>query len=162
MFMRQLMKFLHTVSSAGIVGGLVAYGLILSFAPQATPQDYADMRQTISAICQYMIMPALGISLVTGLLAMAVHRPFQELRWVWVKALLGISMFEATLAIIQAKGADAARISAKIAAGEPLQRDLALTISSEWTTLGAIMAISLANYVLGVWRPSLAMRWVVR
>jgi hypothetical protein len=32
----------------------------------------------------------------------------------------------------------------------------------EWTTLGAIMAISLANYVLGVWRPSLAMRWVVR
>ena len=65
-----------------------------------------------------------GISLVTGLLAMAVHRPFQELRWVWVKALLGISMFEATLAIIQAKGADAARISAKIAAGEPLQGDL--------------------------------------
>ena len=160
--MRQLMKFLHTVSSAGIVGGLLAYGLILTFAPQGTPQDYADMRQTISAICQYMIMPALGISLVTGLLAMAVHRPFQELRWVWVKALLGISMFEATLAIIQAKGADAARISAKIAAGEPLQQDLALTISSEWTTLGAIMAISLANYVLGVWRPALAMRWVVK
>jgi hypothetical protein len=120
------------------------------------------MRQTIAAVCQYMIMPALGIALVTGLLAMAVHRPFQELRWVWVKALLGISMFEATLAIIQAKGADAARISAKIAAGEPLQQDLALTISSEWTTLGAIMAISLANYVLGVWRPSLAMRWVVK
>ncbi len=157
--MRQLMKFLHTVSSAGIVGGIVAYALILLYAPQASAQDYADMRQTIAAVCQYMIMPALGISLVTGLLAMAVHRPFQELRWVWVKALLGISMFEATLAIIQAKGADAARISAKIAAGEPLQGDLAATISSEWTTLFAILAISIANYVLGVWRPSLAMRW---
>jgi hypothetical protein len=78
---------------------------------------------------------------------------------VWVKALLGISMFEATLAIIQAKGADAARISTKIAAGEPLQGDLAATISSEWTTLFAILAISIANYVLGVWRPPLAMRW---
>jgi hypothetical protein len=160
--MRQLMKFVHTVSSAGIVGGLAAYALILLYAPQETPQAYAEMRQTISAICNYMILPALGISLVTGLLAMAVHRPFQELRWVWVKALLGISMFEATLAIIQAKGSDAARISAKIAAGEPLQQDLALTIASEWTTLFAILAISLANYVLGVWRPSLAMRWVVR
>ena len=158
--MRQLMKFMHTVSSAGIVGGLAAYALILLYAPQETAQAYAEMRQTISAICNYMIMPALGISLVTGLLAMAVHRPFQELRWVWVKALLGISMFEATLAIIQAKGSDAARISAKIAAGEPLQQDLALTIASEWTTLFAILAISLANYVLGVWRPSLAMRWV--
>ncbi len=101
--MRQFMKFVHTVSSAGIVGGLVAYALILLYAPQSTPQDYADMRQTIVAVCQYMIMPALGISLVTGLLAMAVHRPFQELRWVWVKALLGISMFEATLAIISSK-----------------------------------------------------------
>jgi hypothetical protein len=160
--MRQLMKFVHTVSSAGIVGGLAAYALILLYAPQETAQAYAEMRQTISAICNYMIMPALGLSLVTGLLAMAVHRPFQELRWVWVKALLGISMFEATLAIIQAKGSDAARISAKIAAGEPLQQDLALTIASEWTTLFAILAISLANYVLGVWRPSLAMRWVVR
>lgn len=160
--MRQLMKFMHTVSSAGIVGGLIAYALILLYAPQASAQDYANMRQTISAVCQYMIMPALGISLVTGLLAMAVHRPFQELRWVWVKALLGISMFEATLAIIQIKGADAARISAKIAAGEPLQPDLAATIASEWTTLFAILAISMANYVLGVWRPSLAMRWVVK
>lgn len=160
--MRQVMKFLHTVSSAGIVGGLIAYALILTFAPQGSAQDYAGMRQIIASICNYMIMPALGISLVTGLLAMVVHRPFQELRWVWVKALLGIGMFEATLAIIQIKGADAARISAKIAAGEPLQQDLALTIASEWTTLGAIMAISLANYVLGVWRPSLAMRWVVR
>ncbi len=157
--MRQLMKFMHTVSSAGIVGGIFAYALILTYSPQASAQDYAAMRQTIEAVCNYMLMPALGISLVTGLLALAVHRPFQELRWVWVKALLGISMFEATLAIIQIKGADAARISAKIAAGEPLQADLAATIASEWTTLFAILAISIANYVLGVWRPPLAMRW---
>lgn len=157
--MRKLMKFLHTVSSAGIVGALVAYALILVYAPQASAQDYADMRQTIAAVCNYMLLPALGISLVTGLLAMVVHRPFQELRWVWFKALLGIGMFEATLAIISAKAGDAARISAQIAAGEPLQQGLQATISSEWMTLFAILGLSMANYVLGVWRPSLAMRW---
>ena len=157
--MRKFMKFMHTVSSAGIVGGLIAYALILLYAPQATPQDYANMRQTIVAVCQYMIVPALGISLVTGLLAMVVHRPFQELRWVWVKALLGIGMFEATLAIISSKAGDAGRLSAQIAAGQPLEKGLAATISSEWTTLFAILAISIANYVLGVWRPALAMRW---
>lgn len=160
--MRKLMKFLHTVSSAGIVGALVAYALILVYAPQATAQDYADMRQTIAAVCNYMLLPALGISLVTGLLAMVVHRPFQELRWVWFKALLGIGMFEATLAIISAKAGDAARISAQIAAGEPLQEGLRATISSEWMTLFAILGLTMANYVLGVWRPSLAMRWVVK
>ncbi len=37
--MRQLMKLLHTVSSAGIVGALVAYALILVYAPQASAQD---------------------------------------------------------------------------------------------------------------------------
>jgi hypothetical protein len=157
--MRQLMKFLHTLSSAGIVGALVAYALILVYAPQASAQDYADMRQTIAAICNYMLLPSLGLSLVTGLLAMAVHRPFQELRWVWVKALLGIGMFESTLAIVSAKAGDAARLSAQIAAGEPMEKGLQATIASEWTALFAILALSIANYVLGVWRPTLAMRW---
>jgi hypothetical protein len=153
--MRKVLKFLHTVSSAGILGALATYMLVLSLAPQATVQDYANVRQTIAALANYILMPSLALSLVTGLLAMAVHRPFQELRWVWIKALLGISMFEGTLAIIQAKAGSAAKLSAQIAAGGGDPKMLATAISSEWTTLYAITAISLANYVLAVWRPSL-------
>jgi hypothetical protein len=84
------------------------------------------------------------------------------MRWVWMKALLGISMFEGTLAIVHAKATEAAQLSEKIANGEPASDALAAAIASEWMTLFAILALSVANYVLGIWRPALAMRWVVK
>lgn len=158
--MRQTIKFLHTVSSCGLLGGLVVYALALMRAPQASASQYADMRQVVSAIADYVIMPSLGIALVTGLLAMMVHRPYQERRWVWVKALLGLAMFEATLAVVQSKAAYAARVSQEIAAGAATPADLAEALSAEWTTLSALVALSIAQVALGVWRPSLKRRKV--
>ncbi len=86
---------------------------------------------------------------------MAVHRPFQERRWAWVKALLGIGMFESTFAITQSKAAYATSLAKKIVAGEADSGQLQAALGAEWTTLWAIMAISLANVALGVWRPKL-------
>ncbi len=156
--MRQTLKFFHTLASCGLIGALLGYMIVLIKAPHDTASTYADMRQTISALCNYILLPSLAIALVTGLLSMAVHRPFQEKRWAWVKALLGLSMFESTLAIIQAKANSAAELSAKIAHGEADTGALATSLSSEWSSLGAILALSIANIVLGVWRPSLAKR----
>ena len=154
--MRQTMKFFHTLSSCGLIGALAGYAIVLLYAPADTPATYADMRQTISALCNYLLLPSLGVALVTGLLSMAVHPPFQEKRWAWVKALLGIGMFEATLAIIQSKATTAAIVSRKIADGTAEPGALASALSTEWSSLAAIMTISIANIVLGVWRPRLA------
>lgn len=154
--MRKALKFLHTTASAGIVGAMLAYIVILLYAPQGTATAYADMRTTISTVCNYLLLPSLAVALVTGLLAMAVHRPFQEMRWVWVKALLGLLMFESTLAIINSKATTAAALSQKIAAGEAQSAALQTAIATEWLSLGAILALSIANVALGVWRPRLA------
>jgi len=156
--MRKTLKFFHTLASCGIIGAILGYAIILISAPQDTPAAYADMRQTISLLCDWLLFPSLAVALITGLLSMAVHRPFQERRWVWVKALLGLSMFEATLAIIGSKASYAARMSAQLAAGEGDAGALQTALTYEWTTLGTIMALSLANIVLGVWRPPLKMR----
>ena len=156
--MRKALKFFHTLASCGLIGALVCYMIVLVKAPHGTVSTYADMRQTISALCNYLLLPSLGIALVTGLLSMAVHRPFQDMRWAWVKALLGLSMFESTLAIIQAKANYAATVSTKIAAGEAMAAELATALSSEWNSLMAIMALSIANIVLGIWRPPLKNR----
>jgi hypothetical protein len=153
--MRKAFKFLHTLASAGVVGALLGYMVVLLDAPQDTARSYAEARQTISALSNYLLLPSLAIALVTGLLSMAAHQPFQEQRWVWVKALLGLLMFEATLAIIQSKANTAAALSAKIAAGEAEAVALQSALSTEWSSLAAIMAISVANFVLGVWRPRL-------
>lgn len=153
--MRLAMRFAHTVAAAGLVGALLAYLLIILFAPKGSAQSFADARETINVICDYLLLPSLAVALVTGLLSMVVHRPFQEFRWVWLKALLGLSMFEATLGIVGSKANAAAELSAKIAAGAGEQAALDAAIASEWTALLAILALSLANYVLGVWRPRL-------
>ncbi len=153
--MRKFVKFLHTIASCGLVGALFGYIVVLMFAPQGTPQSYAEMRQTISAISSYILLPSLGVGLVSGLIAMMVHRPFQEMRWVWAKAILGLSMFEATLAIIQAKANSAAEEATKIASGAGDAQALATIIANEWMTLYVILALAAAQIGLGIWRPRL-------
>lgn len=156
--MRQTMKFLHSVSSCGIIGALAAYMLILLTSPDTTPADYAHARHLIGRLCDLVLVPSMALALVTGLLSMAVHRPYQDKRWAWVKALLGIGMFESTLAITQAKAHYATDLAQKIASGELQVDALRTALHSEWATLWAIMAISIANVALGVWRPRLGRR----
>ena len=57
-------------------------------------------------------------------------------------------------ALVSLEGIEAA-ISIKIAAGEPQQKALADAIANEWGSLIVIMVISIANVVVGVWRPRL-------
>ncbi len=156
--MRKAVKFLHTLASCGLIGALLGYMIVLIYAPQDTARTYADVRHTINALCNYLLFPSLAVALVTGLLSMVVHQPFMDKRWVWFKAALGLGMLEATLAVIQSKANYAAKISAKIAAGEADAGALTSALSTEWTSLCAIMALSIANIVLGVWRPPLYKR----
>ena len=159
--MRQAVKFLHTVSSCGLIGALLGHMLLLWRAPQATAEDYAMLREMISLIARFILVPSLGISLVTGLLAMLVHRQYQQKRWAWAKALLGLSIFEATLAVTQSKAVAAAELSARIAKGDNVleaQRLLAEAIHSEWNVLYAILTLSLAQTALGIWRPKLQLK----
>jgi uncharacterized membrane protein len=156
--MRRSLKFLHTLAACGLVGALLAYATVLLYAPQATPRSYAEARQTISLLCDYLLLPSMAVALVTGLLAMAVHGPFRDTRWAWLKALLGLSLFEATLGIVQSKATTAAAEAANIAAGQAQASVLEVILANEWSSLAAILALSIAQIVLGVWRPRLANR----
>ena len=156
--MRKALKFLHSLASCGVIGALLGYMILLLYAPQGTPTAYADLRQSISLLCDYLLFPSLAVALVTGLLAMAVHHPFQNMRWVWVKALLGLSMFEATLGIIGSKANYAATVAKRIVEGEAAPGALEKALTNEWNSLGIVLALSVANIVLGVWRPPLKSR----
>lgn len=157
--MRRAVKFMHTCAACGMIGALLAYAIVLTTAPQDTAQSYADMRQTVSALCSYLLLPSMALALISGLLSMAVHRPFMDQRWAWVKAVSGISVFEATLGIVGSKAGTAAALSAKIAAGAPAAGELARAIAHEWMALGVILALLLVNVILGIWRPRLVISW---
>ena len=156
--MRKTWKFLHTLAACGVIGALLGYAVLLAHAPQDTPEAYAAMRQSISALCDYILFPSLAVVLITGLLAMAAHHPFVEMRWVWLKALMGLGMFEGTLAVIGSKANDAAAIAARIADGGAEEGLLAAVLAYEWHSLGVLIALAAANVLLGVWRPGLKAR----
>lgn len=151
--MRIILKILHTLSASGLIGGLAAMMIVLALSPQGSPETYADMRQTLASIARYALMPSLGVALVTGLLAMIVHSPFLDKDWVWIKALLGVSMFEGVLVVIEGRARAAARLAREIAEGGAPTEAFASAIRMEWAALGVVMALSIANVVLGVWRP---------
>lgn len=153
MIAKMTLKILHTLAACGLIGGLAAYMLMLVYAPQGTAADYADLRQTIKAISDFLLLPSLALALVSGLLAMVVHYPFQEKGWVWVKAATGILMFKGILTIVSAKAGHAAEMSRRIAEGTAPPDALEQLVNLEWGTLWIVMALSVANVILGVWRP---------
>ncbi len=141
-----------------MIGALAGYMIVLAAAPQDTPADYADMRQAINALSDYLLLPSLAVVLVSGLLSMMVQPVFMERGWVWVKALSGLAMFEGTLAVIGAKANHAAKVSRQIAEGTAKPDALDTALAYEWYALAFIAALSVANVALGVWRPALSRR----
>lgn len=156
--MRKLLKMLHTLAAGGLVGGLLAYMILLVAAKPDTPALYADLRASIAALSNYLLLPSLALALVSGLLSMAVHRPYLDKGWAWIKAALGILMFKGVLTVVGAKADYAAALSDRIAKGEAPADALDGTLTLEWYTLGVVLAIAVANVVLGVWRPRLMRR----
>jgi hypothetical protein len=154
--MRKTLKILHTLATAGIVGGLAVYMILLVTAPQGTPEAYADLRQSIAAISNYVLLPSLAVVLVSGLFAMVAHSPYLDKGWVWLKAGSGILMFKGVLTIVGAKADYAAVVSQRIADGDVAAEVLERALAYEWLTLWIMMALSVANVVLGVWRPKLS------
>lgn len=156
--MRLTLKFLHEISSIGLMGSLAAYLVLVATANVDAPAEYAAVRHGIDMICRWILLPSLALVLISGLLAIAVTRPYMEARWVWVKTLLGISMFEGTLGAVAAHAQHGAELAALAAAGKGNPKLMAEVIRGEWIGVWTIMTISIANVVLAVWRPRLKRR----
>jgi len=151
--MRRFLKVFHVLGSIGLTGALACYMILLAVAPTDSPEGYAVVRRGIEAISGWLLVPSLVVALVTGLFAIAVHPPFQNAGWVWAKAALGLPMFEGTLVTIDSTAQRAAEVSAQLAAGTVEPAVLSELVAREWNALWIIMVLSIAQTVLGVWRP---------
>jgi hypothetical protein len=154
--MQRLLKALHQVGGIGLAGSLAACIVLVVTAPTDSLVGYAAVRQGIAAISQWLLVPSLALVLVSGLLAIAANRAYHDAGWAWMKALLGIVMFEGTLVTISGSARRAAELSALAAAGEGDPAKLAEVLRTEWGSLWLILALSIANVLLAVWRPKLS------
>jgi hypothetical protein len=152
--MRKLLKILHTLGSVGFCGALAA--LLVIHASLPSPDDlerFAVLRTTMGTIARWMLLPSMGLVVVSGLFALGANPAFHSAGWVWIKLLSGILVFEGTLFSVQGPMERAARDARAGLAGEIDAVALAAPLHAEWVSLWIILMVGIANVVLGVWRP---------
>ncbi|MCJ2132980.1 hypothetical protein MKK69_02670 [Methylobacterium sp. J-026] len=152
--MRRLLKFLHTMGAAGVLGAMAALVAMLSVAPApAALPGYAAVRGAMGAVATWVFLPSLALCLMSGLLAMALNRAFVGAGWAWIKLATGVLMFEGGLVYVQGPMRREAEQSARALAGLVDPAVLAVSLPGERGTLWVLLAVSAANVVLGIWRP---------
>lgn len=155
----RLLKLLHTLGAVGLAGGLACYIVLLLVAPSPIAIDaYASSRGAIAAVCKWLVLPSLLLVLTSGLLAIAANRVYMNARWAWLKALLGLAMFEGTLGGVQAPAERGAKLASRAINGEIDPLALPALINDEMNVLWFLLALSIANIVLAIWRPRLRRR----
>lgn len=157
---RLVLKFLHTMGAVGLMGSLACLLVLIALQPPAASlAEYAQARAFMGAISGWIFMPSLGLTLVAGLLSIAVYRPFHNAGWAWAKLATGILMFEGGLVSVQGPIAEEAERSARLLAAKaattaPAASDAIASLpASEANIMWALLVVSTANVVLGVWRP---------
>ncbi|SFT16591.1 hypothetical protein [Methylobacterium sp. yr668] len=152
--MRRLLKFLHTMGSAGLLGAMASLVVMLSLSPAPSAlTGYAAMRGAMGAVATWILLPALAVTLMSGLLAMALNRAFLNAGWAWVKLATGVLMFEGGLVYVQGPMKQEAEQSARALAGLVDPAVLAVSLTGERGTLWVLLAVATANVALGIWRP---------
>lgn len=153
--LQRSLKFLHEIGAVGVMGSLAACLVLIATAPKHSWVAYAAARQGIASITQWLLVPSLALVLITGLLAIAANAGYANAAWAWMKALLGISLFEGTLLTVAAGARRAAELAAAAAAGHGDAAELDSVLHSEWGSLWLLLTVAVVNIVLAVWRPRL-------
>jgi len=146
-------KALHDMASIGFGGGLAACLVINLTANRASSSEFAAARQVFAAVAQYLLVPSMAVVVVSGLIAMMATRGYQDAGWAWVKAVLGISVFVATVRLV---GASTNQAELAAAVSDPGKVDALLR--SERNMLWLLIALCVVNVVLAVWRPKMMIK----
>lgn len=153
-FLRRTVKFLHTVSGLGLVGGLAAYMLVLWAGPGMEElAAYAALRESLAVLARWLILPSMAGVVVSGLLAMMMNFAYMEAPWAWMKLLAGILVFEATLASVDGPARQAAKLSQQALAGDIDSAALAAGVYDGWLAWWVLLGLAVANVALATWRP---------
>jgi hypothetical protein len=152
--LRRLIKFLHTIGATGLMGSIASLLVLMSFSPPSTSlAGYALIRGAIADIATWIFFPSFALTLVAGMLAIAVNRAFHDAGWAWVKLATGILVFAGSFQVLGSIQEEAKRTAGALAG--QLDAETITGSFGEQSALWVLLAVSTANVVLGVWRPRL-------
>ncbi len=154
--MRRFLKFAHTMGAIGQIGAMACLLVLLGFLPAPTSlSEYAVMRGAMGGIARWIFLPSFGLTLVAGLLAMAVNRAFHNAGWAWVKLAFGVLVFEWGFTAVQGPMQEEAELSARALAHDVDVSTLGTSLGAESKSLWIMLALAIGNVILGIWRPRL-------
>ena len=130
--------------------------VLLNVAPPATSlAEYAAFRGAMGSIATWVFFPSLGLTLISGLVAIAYSRGYHSAGWAWAKALSGILLFESGFVGVLGPIQQEAERSAAALSGKVEPAVLAASLSAERNTLWILLAVAAFNIAFGIWRPRL-------
>jgi hypothetical protein len=142
------------MGAIGLMGAMASLLVMMSLAP--APLSLAAKAAVMGAmadIATWIVLPSLALTLISGLLAIAVTPGFHDAGWAWAKAATGILIFEGGFFDVLGPIQSAGQTSASALAGQVDPATLALSFGAERNNLWVLLAVCLANVALGVWRP---------
>lgn len=158
--MRKTIKFAHTMGGIGMLGAIA--GLLATHAtmpdPMTEPMLYLQQREVMAVLGRYLLLPAMGLTLVSGLASMAVVRAYQNAGWAWIKLGTGILMFEGTLLGIEGPIQREARVARQIIEANADLARLGTELGAEYASLWALGTVAVLNVVLAIYRPKFGNR----
>jgi len=150
--MQRLLKFLHTMGAVGFTGSLACLLVLENLTPPPSSlTSYALIRGAMGMIANWVFFPSFVLTLVPGLLAIAVTPAFHNAGWAWAKAASGILIFAGGLHALGPIQKEA-RLSAEAIAGRFDPARLEGVSEGTAAIMWFLLAIATANVVLGIWR----------
>jgi hypothetical protein len=123
------------------MGASASLIVLMSFASSSTSlTGYALMYGAMAEVTTWIFYPSLLLTLVAGLLAIAVNPAYHLI-------------FEGGLVYVHGPIREEAKRSACALAGHLDPAAITGSYGAERSTLWFLLAVSLANVVLGIWRP---------
>ncbi len=143
------------MGAIGLMGAIASLLVLMRFAPPPNAlAEYASTCGAMAEIATWIFFPSFALTLLAGLLAIAVNRAFHNAGWAWVKLATGILIFQGGFHALGQIQEEAER-SANALAGRTDASAITGTFGAERGTLWVLLAVATANVVLGIWRPRL-------
>jgi hypothetical protein len=144
------------MGAIGLMGAMASLIVLMNLAPPPTSlAGLAVMRGAMAEIATWIYFPSLVLTLVAGLLAIAVNPAYHNAGWAWAKLASGVLLFEGGLVSVLGPIQEEARRSASALAGQLNPATITASYGAERNAIWALLAITTANVVLGIWRPRL-------
>ena len=136
------------------MGSMASLLVLMSVAPTSLA-DYALIGGAMAEIATWIFFPSLALTLISGLLAIAMNPAFHNAGWAWAKLASGVLIFEGGLVSVLGPIQEGAKRSANTLAGQLDPMTIAGSFGAERNALWMLLVVTTANVVFGIWRPRL-------